>query len=456
MASSQLAQIAPAEISKSTGVKNAKGQAKTGTAKKTDFSRLLIELLAKSGGTATRGTATWGAVNRDSPNGGTVGKGTAGKTPLEGKLRSKGKHLRQVKHGLDSRLEGLDGKISPAKTGQAVDKPANSADSLDRLKSEQGGQISKKKLVSGLAGKEQLQKNLNSAGWQEPSEDMAVEGKTLPSSADLTLSNLHPVDGAVDSKASVVAQAGIENESPVKVADIDAKAEIGADRQSDNNQVRVVVVDLRSKKAGAGSPGSKVNRKPQAESRDSGHIEANISEKEEIDVKYFVKSSARTHGDGVDSSATSHGKSGDAAMPDIRQSMADKFKEAFKNEIVRQSGIVVKDGGKGELRLILKPESLGRVLIKLQLDNNHIEGRIIVENSTVKEMFESSLRGLSGAFEKEGFSSASLEVSVGSGNANGQQKNAEKPFTGVVGEIERPDMFDDGYRISDQLINLTA
>ena len=67
------------------------------------------------------------------------------------------------------------------------------------------------------------------------------------------------------------------------------------------------------------------------------------------------------------------------------------------------------------MRLILKPESLGRVRINLNLNNDHIAGRIIVENSSVKDMFESNLQNLQNAFKSEGYASASLEVSVGAG-----------------------------------------
>ncbi|HUV06407.1 MAG TPA: flagellar hook-length control protein FliK, partial [Spirochaetia bacterium] len=107
-----------------------------------------------------------------------------------------------------------------------------------------------------------------------------------------------------------------------------------------------------------------------------------------------------------------------------RPQVPQRFQEYLKSEVVRSSSIILRNEGQGELRLILKPESLGNVRIKLSLNNNHIEGRIIVENNSVKEMFESNLQNLNNAFVREGFASSSLQVSVG--NDNSREKAGEK------------------------------
>ena len=132
----------------------------------------------------------------------------------------------------------------------------------------------------------------------------------------------------------------------------------------------------------------------------------------------------------------------------------ERFKEALRNEVVRSTSIMLKDKGQGELRLILKPESLGNVRIWLTLNNNHIEGRIIVENNTVKEMFESNLQNLNNAFQKEGFSSSSLEVFVSGGNGQRRQREMQAPSFSAVQEFENTIPIQDEYISEDWLINI--
>ena len=112
-------------------------------------------------------------------------------------------------------------------------------------------------------------------------------------------------------------------------------------------------------------------------------------------------------------------------MKNSNNSPAHRFNEIIKSEVVKNTSMILRDNGKGEIKLILKPESLGNVRIKVLLDNNNIEGRIIVENNNVKKMFESNLSELEQAFREEGFESASLEVSVSGHGADNNQKEEE-------------------------------
>ncbi len=139
-----------------------------------------------------------------------------------------------------------------------------------------------------------------------------------------------------------------------------------------------------------------------------------------------------------------------------RASVIARFKEALQNEVVRSSSIILKDHGQGELRLILKPESLGQVRIRLALNNNHIEGRIIVENSTVKEMFESNLQNLNQALQREGIASSSLEVFVSGGNERNQQKEVAVPSFSAAQEFEDTTSIQDEYLSDDWLVNITV
>jgi flagellar protein FlbC len=141
---------------------------------------------------------------------------------------------------------------------------------------------------------------------------------------------------------------------------------------------------------------------------------------------------------------------------ETRGTVIDRFKETLRSEVVRNTSIILRDEGKGELRLILKPESLGNVRIRLTLNNNHIEGRIIVENNTVKEMFETNLQNLNNAFQKEGFSSSFLEVSVSGGNEQRRQKETQVPAFSAAQEFENAMPVQSELICEDWLINITV
>ena len=126
-------------------------------------------------------------------------------------------------------------------------------------------------------------------------------------------------------------------------------------------------------------------------------------------------------------------------IKNLQSSVLNQLKESLNSQIVKQAGIVVKNNGTGEIRLVMKPESLGKVRIQLSLNDNHIAGRIIVENNIVREIFESNLENLYKAFGSEGFEAGGLEVSVeGQGGNSGarQQKGRNGSASRAVQSIE--------------------
>ena len=106
----------------------------------------------------------------------------------------------------------------------------------------------------------------------------------------------------------------------------------------------------------------------------------------------------------------------------------ERLREMAGSELVRASSLVLKDGG-GEIRLVLKPESLGSVRIRMNVVDNAIEGRIIVDSAAVKHVFDGSVDALRRALTAEGFQMGSLQVSVGGQNADtgGRQQRDEAP-----------------------------
>lgn len=122
---------------------------------------------------------------------------------------------------------------------------------------------------------------------------------------------------------------------------------------------------------------------------------------------------------------------GSAPSPhSFSETLAERLKNNWNNELVQSAHIVLKDGDAGTIRLHLKPESLGGVKIELKLADNCISGKIVVESDEAKSAFERNMASLNDAFKAGGFESAKLEVSVGSGrdNRGGQQGDAPEPF----------------------------
>lgn len=130
----------------------------------------------------------------------------------------------------------------------------------------------------------------------------------------------------------------------------------------------------------------------------------------------------------IEINAQTDGLKAEGRQTDVKSQQSavlTQLKEGVNDQIVKQAGIIVKGDGSGEIKLVMKPEQLGKVRIQLSMNDNHIGGRIIVENNIVREIFESNLENLYKAFGSEGFESSGLEVSVqgeGSGQSDRQSR----------------------------------
>ncbi len=168
-----------------------------------------------------------------------------------------------------------------------------------------------------------------------------------------------------------------------------------------------------------------------------------------------LSAGARTAG-ARDWASTTRGARTGTAVSGPFETALERLRGMAGSEMVKASGIILRDGG-GEIRLVLRPESLGSVRIRMNLVDNGIEGRIIVDNAAVKQVMDSSLDALTRALTAQGFQSATLEVAVGGQNADGgraasephpalRRESAEK-FDGNVPGIE-------SVSLGDLLVNL--
>ena len=139
-------------------------------------------------------------------------------------------------------------------------------------------------------------------------------------------------------------------------------------------------------------------------------------ERERFDVLLGREENAQSRG------ATPSGNAQPAsAGSDARSQLEQMLREQGNSEIVRQARVILKDDHAGELRLTLKPERLGSVRIRMELEDNRVDLRILVENSNVRDAFRETLTELQQSFEAEGFDIGQFSVDVNDSNGEGSE-----------------------------------
>ena len=95
----------------------------------------------------------------------------------------------------------------------------------------------------------------------------------------------------------------------------------------------------------------------------------------------------------------------------FEQILARELQGDLSADIVRQAAIVLRDGGEGTIKLSLKPETLGKVKIQLEMAENRVSGFIFVETEEALRAFEQEIHTLEQFFRDSGFE-ASLNAAL--------------------------------------------
>jgi len=131
--------------------------------------------------------------------------------------------------------------------------------------------------------------------------------------------------------------------------------------------------------------------------------------------------SARLDGFGGTDSAS--GRSASTGS-DFASQLSRRLQGDAGAEIVRHAQMVVRGKESGEMRLVLRPENLGSVRVRMQMEDGLITVRFLVENNGVRQALEQNLAGLQQAFKDAGLETGSLDVSVGNGgNGDAEQQD---------------------------------
>lgn len=97
------------------------------------------------------------------------------------------------------------------------------------------------------------------------------------------------------------------------------------------------------------------------------------------------------------------------------------LKQTVTNQVMMKVKLMAGEN-KQEMEMHLKPESLGKLSLRIIHERGEILAKITAENEQVKGIIESNMQLLKDALEKSGFSVLSLSVSVGNGNEKNQTK----------------------------------
>jgi len=238
----------------------------------------------------------------------------------------------------------------------------------------------------------------------EDSAKKSAHAKALAGQAAAVLAAF----GRAEAQPGAGSAAALTKERKGAAAELD-KAPVGESRPAAHRaEPPVRIVDLRRHEKPAASVDTVADRKteqsPAADRDPSGGITRFGPSRET-----FVETAARPA----------------PAPAASSQTPTERLREMAGTELVRASTMVLRDGG-GEIRLVLKPESLGSVRVRMNLVDNHIEGRIIVDSAAVKHVFDGSVDALRRALTAEGFQMGSLQVSVGGQDAQPDQGRQDR------------------------------
>jgi flagellar hook-length control protein FliK len=112
----------------------------------------------------------------------------------------------------------------------------------------------------------------------------------------------------------------------------------------------------------------------------------------------------------------------------LENMLARELHQNFNGDIVRHASMALRDGGAGTIKIALHPETLGNVKIRLEMTENKITGRIVVESEEALNAFRKELSALEQAFKDSGFSAADLNLSMSADGSGDQSQELDEGF----------------------------
>ncbi|WP_461247670.1 flagellar hook-length control protein FliK [Treponema sp. R6D11] len=110
----------------------------------------------------------------------------------------------------------------------------------------------------------------------------------------------------------------------------------------------------------------------------------------------------------------------------LENMLARELHQNFNGDIVRHASMALRDGGAGTIKIALHPETLGHVKIHLEMTENKITGRIVVESEEALNAFRKELSALEQAFKDSGYANADLNLSLTADGSSEQGQNFDE------------------------------
>lgn len=95
-----------------------------------------------------------------------------------------------------------------------------------------------------------------------------------------------------------------------------------------------------------------------------------------------------------------------------KDAFLNRLSQALKNQMISKSGLVAQNG-RAEIRLELKPEYMGKLFLRLSLENGTINAKFLVENQQVRNLIENNMPQLKQSLADQGISWQEASVDVG-------------------------------------------
>ncbi|PAB61269.1 flagellar hook-length control protein FliK [Anaeromicrobium sediminis] len=86
-------------------------------------------------------------------------------------------------------------------------------------------------------------------------------------------------------------------------------------------------------------------------------------------------------------------------------------------QIVEKASVNLKENG-SEMTINLRPEHLGKITMKIEVEREMVVAKIVAENQVVKETLESNFQNLKDSLEEKGFSIGEFSVDISKDDSN--------------------------------------
>lgn len=133
-------------------------------------------------------------------------------------------------------------------------------------------------------------------------------------------------------------------------------------------------------------------------------------------------------------------------------------KDSIVDQVIEQAKLLLKDD-KSEIKIKLKPEILGDLFLKIEVENGVVAAKAVVDNYKTKEIIESNFTQLRESLKEQGFDIKAFEVFVGSNGDFEREKNGspfnqnkkKKSSLKLINHVD-PNIYEKSINANEQLI----